>query len=132
MTPEQANAVIGLLTEIRDLLKTSPRQSSAKSTGSGRKVAAAFCKIKATGEWGIRTPEKPTPGETIEVGTKGGKIMKRKIKAIAWQGQDRETNQHIYVCSVYDRDEDKNGSTSANEAPPVTAKQPEDDDQVPF
>lgn len=123
MTDQQGGAIIALLTEIRDLLKTgagAAKPASAPRTGSG----THFSKLK-DGSWGVRTFQEFKPSEAVEVETKSGAVQTRRLKAIQWQGKDRDTQKHVWLWSVYERDEK---ATGADETP---REQPEEDN-TPF
>ena len=132
MTDQQGQAIIALLTEIRDLLKNgagsgAARAASAPRTGSG----THFSKLKDD-SWGVRTFQEFKPGETVKVETKSGQIQTRRLKAIQWQGQDRDTHKHVWLWSVYDRDE-KAAAAKEESAPAAeSAQEPPIEDNVPF
>jgi hypothetical protein len=95
--------IISLLTEIRDLLKSNGQQTLVVQPTPPQNLAT-FTKM-VTGEFGIKTPTKPEPEAVVDVMTRNGRVMKRRVKAVLTELSDTVSGKKSWLCSIYDRDQ---------------------------
>jgi hypothetical protein len=106
-TVSENQTIINLLTEIRDLLKAGGQQQLTQTLvvqPTPPETFATFTKM-TTGEFGIKTPTKPEPNAVVDVMTRNGRVMKRRVKAILTELSDSVSGKKAWLCSVYDRDQ---------------------------
>lgn len=71
---------------------------------SPKQESSRYCKLRS-GDWGVRVPGKPKPGQTISVQTKGGKVKTETIESVIWTGNG------VSLCSIVPRERKQRGGT---------------------
>ncbi len=129
--------IIGLLTEIRDLLKSRPATSASGSSraGSGNDgKTISYAKLKS-GDWGIRSPVEVQSGAKVEVTTKTGKVKHETVLDLIHRGHDRDNGKPYFLYSIVLRDKEDNsrpGRTSTASAPAAAEPEPEESDVLSY
>jgi hypothetical protein len=102
-------------------------------------MSNSYAKLRE-GDWGIRVVgRKPSPGQTVEVTTKAGKVNQEMIGTVLWSGRDRE-GLDVHLCSKASDDHAEPPRDVAQERPapsqPAARQQQMFDerltDEIPF